>query len=75
MGVAKVPEQDCAMRLTPRERDVLRLVVAGMSSKQAAKQLHLSVRTVENHVQAAMRRTGTPNRTALAVLVAERGLL
>lgn len=63
------------MRLTPRERDVLELVVRGLTSQQVAHRLCLSVRTVENHVQRAMRRTGSPNRTTLALLVVERGLV
>jgi len=63
------------VRLTPRERDVLRLVARGLTSRQAARRLHLSVRTVDNHVQAVMRRTGAPNRTTLVLLLIRRRLL
>lgn len=63
------------VRLTPRERDVLRLVARGLTSRQAAHRLHLSVRTVDNHVQAVLRRTGAANRTTLVLLLVRRGLL
>jgi DNA-binding NarL/FixJ family response regulator len=45
---------DAEPHLTPRERDVLRLLAEGLSSKQIAGQLNLSVRTVENRRAAIM---------------------
>jgi len=44
---ARVIEQ--LARLTPREREVMELLVAGKTSKEIAEALHLSVRTVEGH--------------------------
>ncbi len=43
--------RDRAAYLTPRERDVLRLLIDGVSSEQIAKQLFLSPNTVRSHVQ------------------------
>jgi FixJ family two-component response regulator len=40
---------DRLARLTPREREVMELLVAGRSSKEIATALRLSVRTVEGH--------------------------
>jgi DNA-binding CsgD family transcriptional regulator len=60
-------------RLSPRELDVVRLLVEGRTSAQIARVLGLSPRTVEKHVQAAMRKTGAPSRTALAVAAVESG--
>ncbi|BBA98509.1 putative LuxR family transcriptional regulator [Actinacidiphila reveromycinica] len=60
-------------RLSPRELDVVRLLVEGRTSAQIARVLGLSPRTVEKHVQAAMRKRGAPSRTALAVAAVESG--
>lgn len=55
-------------RLTPRERDVLRLVAAGLSNQDIADQLHLGITTVKSHVTSLMTKTGSPNRVRLAML-------
>jgi DNA-binding NarL/FixJ family response regulator len=44
--------------LTPREREVVQLVAEGLSNKEVGKQLDLSVKTVETHRGAAMRKAG-----------------
>lgn len=52
--------------LTAREREVRALVEQGMPDKQIAATLHISVKTVEKHVGALLRKTGAANRTVLA---------
>ena len=54
--------------LTPREREVRALVSRGMPDKKIAAALNISVKTVEKHVGAALRKTGARNRTELAAL-------
>jgi len=59
--------------LTERERSVLTLVAEGRSNRAIAKQLYLSSRAVERHVQAIFQKLGLPdseddNRRVLAVL-------
>jgi DNA-binding NarL/FixJ family response regulator len=59
--------------LTDRERSVLALVAEGRSNRAIAKQLYLSSRAVERHVQAIFQKLGLPdseddNRRVLAVL-------
>ena len=59
--------------LTERERSVLALVAEGRSNRAIAKQLYLSSRAVERHVQAIFQKLGLPdteddNRRVLAVL-------
>jgi DNA-binding CsgD family transcriptional regulator len=49
------------MRLTPREREVIGLVVEGNSNKSIARLLSLSPRTVEIHRTKAMSRLGVQN--------------
>ena len=51
--------------LTPREREVLRLIYKGRTNKQIAKEMYLSVRTVERHRSSIMRRAGLENRAEL----------
>ena len=52
-----------ALRLTPRQEEVLRLVARGHSDKEIAKALKLSPRTVEMHVAGAIERLGCRNRS------------
>ncbi len=54
--------------LTPRQRQIMDLVLAGLPSKNIAADLGISQRTVENHRAAIMKRTGTKSLPALARL-------
>lgn len=56
--------------LTSREREVRTLVEQGLPDKQIATHLQISVKTVEKHVGAVLRKTGAANRTVLAGLSA-----
>jgi two-component system CheB/CheR fusion protein len=62
-------------RLTPRQRDVLAMVLDGAPSKNIAADLNLSQRTVESHRAGIMRRTGCRSLPELArlVMVADPG--
>ncbi|WBB56041.1 LuxR family transcriptional regulator [Verrucosispora sp. WMMD573] len=53
--------------LTGREAEVLDCLVAGMSNKQVARALGISVRTVTVHVSNLLRKTGTASRTEVAL--------
>lgn len=64
-----------AALLTPREADVLALVVEGLTGRQIAARLVLSPRTVENHVQRLLRKLGVPNRAALVRYAIEHDLV
>lgn len=61
--------------LSKKEREVLRLLVEGMSSRQIADQLDLSVRTVDNHRANMMRRLQVHNAAELVKLALEEKLL
>jgi DNA-binding NarL/FixJ family response regulator len=54
--------------LTLREREVRDLMVQGLPDKVIAERLVLSVKTVEKHAGAVLRKTGARNRTELAAL-------
>jgi pimeloyl-ACP methyl ester carboxylesterase/DNA-binding CsgD family transcriptional regulator len=57
-------------QLTPRERDVLRCAATGADNESIARQLCLSVRTVERHLQNAYTKLGVTGRSARAAAVA-----
>ena len=55
-------------QLTPREAEVLALVRQRLTNAEIAEQLFVSVRTVETHVSALLRKLDAPDRRALAAL-------
>jgi DNA-binding CsgD family transcriptional regulator len=67
-ALAGVPASWAGLGITPREADVLALVIDGLSNREIAERLYLSVRTVEKHVEALLRKTATRSRTQLARL-------
>lgn len=54
--------------LTPRQREIMTLILAGHPSKNIAADLGISQRTVENHRASIMHRTGAASLPALARL-------
>jgi DNA-binding CsgD family transcriptional regulator len=60
--------------LTSREAEVLRLVAAGMTSSQVAKELFLSPRTVSTHLTSIYRKIGVSSRAAAIRFALETGL-
>ncbi len=62
-------------KLSERELEVLRLVVAGETDAAIAEKLYMSVRTVKQHIQSMRDKTGFRNRTELAVRARESGLI
>jgi len=61
--------------LSERERTVLRLLVAGATNKEIARQLDVSVNTVKTHVRSVYAKLGVRNRGRLAAVTHELGLL
>ena len=57
-------------RLTPREQDVLRLLLSGYGDKEIAASLGIAVPTVRSFLARARRRLGAPTRTSAAVRLA-----
>jgi two-component system nitrate/nitrite response regulator NarL len=65
----KVSRESKLMSLTPRERDVCVKVAEGLSAKEIARELGISFRTVETHVQNLRRKYGANNRFHLQTLI------
>ena len=66
------PELD---QLTPREREVLRLIARGFAYKQVARRLDISVKTVESHVSAVLRKLQLSSRYELTTWASDRRLI
>ena len=81
LGVARIPRGPLGgtranpAGLTTRQVDVLRLLVQGHTNAQIARQLVLSVRTVDSHVAAVLGKLGAHDRHDAATRAAELGVL
>jgi DNA-binding NarL/FixJ family response regulator len=62
-------------RLTEREREVMRLIARGYSYKEVAKELFISVKTVETHMSAVLRKLQLSSRHELTRWANDRRLL
>jgi two-component system, NarL family, nitrate/nitrite response regulator NarL len=63
-----------AHRLTPRERQVLNLVVAGCSNKEIAQQFSISEQTIKHHLTRMFDKVGASTRLELAMVATRQGL-
>jgi two-component system, NarL family, response regulator LiaR len=61
--------------LTPRERDVLALLIKGFSNTEIAEQLTVGRATIKTHVSSILAKLGVKTRTEAAALAVERRLL
>ena len=72
-GGLPVPSFDAELdQLTPREREVLRLIARGYAYKEIARELGISAKTVESHVSAVLRKLQLANRYQLTNWATER---
>jgi DNA-binding NarL/FixJ family response regulator len=65
--------EDFLSPLTPREMEILELVVQGMSNRKIAYHLGISHQTVKNHMTSILRKLGATGRTEAAVSALRRG--
>jgi LuxR family quorum sensing-dependent transcriptional regulator len=61
--------------LTPRENEVLRWVAKGKSAREIGEILTITKRTVDEHVQTAIRKLGAMNRTNAVAIALRDGLI
>jgi DNA-binding NarL/FixJ family response regulator len=75
MPARPAAQADAATRLSPRELEVLLRVAHGLSNKQIARELGLSPRTVQTHLEHVFDKTGARTRASAAIFVARHGLV
>ncbi len=61
--------------LTPSERKILQLIVAGKANKEIAYDLNVSENTVKTHIKNVFEKLGVSDRTSAATLAIKRGLV
>ena len=59
------------IRLTPREQEVIELLIAGRANREIATTLGMELKTVKTHVGKLLQKFGVPNRVALTVRAME----
>lgn len=69
VNMATLPSSFEALRLTPRQSDVLAALLHGKTNKLIAKELGLSIETVKDHVSAVLRVLGVRTRTQAVLVV------
>jgi DNA-binding NarL/FixJ family response regulator len=73
-AILKRRQDEVGKDLTPREREVLVLLAAGLSNNEIAEKLTLAVGTVRLHVSHILTKLDAPNRTTAAVIALNHGL-
>ncbi len=74
-GALPQPDDPELDQLTPREREVLRQIARGHTYKQVARRLSISVKTVETHVSAVLRKLQLSSRHELARWATDRRIV
>ena len=75
-GHADIAENDAELnRLSAREQEVMRLIARGLSYKEVASDLFISIKTVETHVSSVLRKLQLSNRHELARWAAARRII
>jgi two-component system nitrate/nitrite response regulator NarL len=71
----RLRRQSDAPVLTPREQEILRMIAAGQSLPEIAKELYLGLTTVKTHVQHLYEKLGVSDRAAAVASAMRRGLI
>lgn len=70
---AKAPAREAnQLQISPRERQIVELVIAGCKNKEIARRLFISEKTVKNHLSNIFEKVGVSDRVELALYVMEK---
>ena len=61
--------------LTPREAEILRMLVTGWTNRRIGQEMHISENTVRNHMNHLFSKLGVVDRTEAAMIAVQRGLI
>jgi DNA-binding CsgD family transcriptional regulator len=70
-GLPAAPASLAALNLTPRQKDVLALLLQGLPNKMIARRLGLSAETIKDHVAGVLRVLGVNSRTQAVLAVSQ----
>lgn len=70
----RIPFENKVIRLTPREKDILKLIVEELTTFEIAEKLFISTNTVETHRKNLMSKTGAKNGVGLVKFALNNGL-
>ena len=71
----RVPRLERPAGLTEREAEVLGMLARGLQTKQVARDLGISIKTADSHIQHAYRKVGVSTRAAATLFAMEHGLI
>ncbi len=74
VGLGELSEIPTTTTLSEREQEVLALMALGLSNRQIAHELYLSVDTIKTHVRSVFGKLGVSNRTQAALVAADLGV-
>ncbi len=61
--------------LTPRELEIFKLLIKNETTKSIASKLHISDKTVRNHISNVIGKLGVTSRTQAIILLAKSGMI
>lgn len=73
--LSKSYSEEIKSSLTKREMDVLKLIAEGLYNKEIAYKLHISEKTVKNHISSIFKKIGVSDRTQAAVYAIRKNIV
>lgn len=68
MKLNKLETKGILMKLSPKEHDVLTLIACGLTDKEVASRLNISIRTVQSHLASILLKLNARNRVNAVVV-------